>query len=713
MKFKNVKTLSLLLAAAVMSLTSCNEQQLTPDVKPDLSGKTFYLSGALALPSTPGTRSATDDPDDDTNPNKGTTNSTADPDYEYGHNYENSVHTMILVFAKKADNGYITHSVVTGINAVPTDAILQNQFNFTLKAELQYDDLKKAYEKEGNEDPIISGENNTVNVFAFCNFNDDLRSKFAELKDSGTGLGSTEWLDWAGTSATPIWGKNQFLMTNAKIVEVKFPKTIEEWDPYSHKDNPWYLNQTGDQPKGTVNADTHYNPIKVERAAARLDFKDGSGNNNTYPLDYDFLKKVPVPEKEGEYQEEVETKNLVSIQLTEMSLVNMSKNFYYLRRVSANGMPNAAVIGGAETGYREEGSTIWKSNYVVDTDAKRKQTVGGYTPENADGEVLGEREKGGFDYPLFTTDTRTKGKIEYNEKAWNTAEINDVLTTGDSDTWDGGKGADGKYSYHIWRYVTENTIPEVAPGDYSQQKTVQSTGIVFKGQIQLGEDAKTWQESYAPFITEAAHNALTPIDPEDDEYSKRVSEKPLLFSYNNGLYAGIADLAAKAEAVGEGDPLYVMMNKIFKNWKKNATDGKYVFGGTGEELTVKEFNENPSLFDDSKDMFSHLAATTDPDYGISTYRPDEKGNYWCYYFYWNRHNDNGNPGEMGPMEFCVVRNNVYKLSVTSIDRIGHPTNPDDDPDPVDPEDPDEERVRYCAVKVEVLPWVVRVNEIQF
>lgn len=684
MKFKNVKTLSLLLAAAVMSLTSCNEQQLTPDVKPDLSGKTFYLSGALALPSTPGTRSATD--------TSGFTNSDAEPDYEYGHNYENSVHTMILVFAKEADNGYITHSVVTGINAVPTDAILQNQFNFTLKAELQYDDLKKAYE---GDSPLLTTTNSAVNVFAFCNFNDDLRDQFAQLKNREDGLGDTKWLDLIGTSATPIWGKNQFLMTNASITTVKFPGTIDEWDPYSHKDNPWYLNKTGDQPKGTVNADDHYNPIKVERAAARLDFKDGSGNNNTYPLDYDFLKKVPVPEKEGEYQEEVETKNLVSIQLTDMSLVNMSKNFYYLRRVSNDGMSEGANVGEKET-LIKTASGEWKSNYVVDTDAERKQNVGvngGYAPSNA---------RDGFDYRLFTENSVTKKEIVYNESEWYTKSIEKDVLKGDSDTWEGGKGADGKYSYHIWRYVTENTIPEDKDGGYSQQKTVQSTGIVFKGQIQLGADAaETWDPSYAPFITQAAYTAI------------KSKNKSLLFSYNNGLYAGIADLVEKAQAVGEGDPLYVMMNKIFASWTKNAT-GNYVYGGNGNDtLTVEKFNENPSLFDDNGDKFSHLAATTDPDYGISTYRPDEDGNYWCYYFYWNRHNDNGNPGEMGPMEFCVVRNNVYKLSVTSIDRIGHPTNPDDDPDPVDPEDPDEERIRYCAVKVEVLPWVVRENKIEF
>ena len=68
---------------------------------------------------------------------------------------------------------------------------------------------------------------------------------------------------------------------------------------------------------------------------------------------------------------------------------------------------------------------------------------------------------------------------------------------------------------------------------------------------------------------------------------------------------------------------------------------------------------------------------------------------------------------MGPMEFAVVRNNVYKLAVTKINQLGHPRITENDPDPVDPETPDEKGEVYISVSVEVLPWVVRVNNIIF
>jgi hypothetical protein len=69
---------------------------------------------------------------------------------------------------------------------------------------------------------------------------------------------------------------------------------------------------------------------------------------------------------------------------------------------------------------------------------------------------------------------------------------------------------------------------------------------------------------------------------------------------------------------------------------------------------------------------------------------------------------------MGPMEFAVVRNNVYKLRVDGIYKYGHPTpNTDPDPDPEDPYDPDESLNYYFNVTVDVLPWTVRVNNIEF
>ncbi|MDE5761385.1 MAG: fimbria major subunit, partial [Bacteroides sp.] len=56
---------------------------------------------------------------------------------------------------------------------------------------------------------------------------------------------------------------------------------------------------------------------------------------------------------------------------------------------------------------------------------------------------------------------------------------------------------------------------------------------------------------------------------------------------------------------------------------------------------------------------------------------------------------------------------VYKLAVLNIKKLGHPRVTENDPDPVTPETPDEKDEVYLDVKVEVLPWVVRINNIEF
>lgn len=55
------------------------------------------------------------------------------------------------------------------------------------------------------------------------------------------------------------------------------------------------------------------------------------------------------------------------------------------------------------------------------------------------------------------------------------------------------------------------------------------------------------------------------------------------------------------------------------------------------------------------------------NYGIRFY---EGGR--CYYTYWINHADDGDDNRIGPMEFAIVRNNVYKINVTGISGIGTP-----------------------------------------
>lgn len=60
------------------------------------------------------------------------------------------------------------------------------------------------------------------------------------------------------------------------------------------------------------------------------------------------------------------------------------------------------------------------------------------------------------------------------------------------------------------------------------------------------------------------------------------------------------------------------------------------------------------------------------DYGVIYYRGGI-----CYYTYWIRHADDDNPDVISPMEYAIVRNNIYQLNVNSISGIGSETPQDE------------------------------------
>ena len=210
--------------------------------------------------------------------------------------------------------------------------------------------------------------------------------------------------------------------------------------------------------------------------------------------------------------------------------------------------------------------------------------------------------------------------------------------------------------YKIWCYAKENTIP----GTTAQKHNV-STGVVFKGELAAGETAS-------------------------DAVKTAMAAGERIYVFNNVLYGAWSDVEAAAKA------------------------------GTDPTLQAAYNQAATGVAADAEPTGAAAAAA-----GFTGYSP-KNGTYYVYYYYWNRHNDNLDPYTMGTMEFAVVRNNVYKLAVDKIKRFGHPTPPDPtnpdpdpepDPDPVDPDDPDESVNYYFNVTVKVLPWTVRINNIEF
>lgn len=684
-----------MLAVAALGLIGCADklnEDLGANGLPKGEGSSVYMNVAIALPTAPNTRSATDDTewDDDNGQNDQTNsdeNENNNPDYEYGYASENNVNNLLIVLAS-ADNKYIAHAAVP-ITQSPADRVTE-RFNFTASQKFSREDIDKAYET------VLATDKN-VNVYAICNYTADLLDKFNKITDEEK---AGKWIDWTGevienaspagsgdpTNTNSIWSPNSFLMSNATVKLVGFPEDVKEWDNYTTEEKPFHLSGDGAE----SNSNPYANPIRVERAAARIDYKevtkDANGNtieNSTYPL---FAK----------IDEETKA-NLLSVQLTRMALVNMSKNYHYIRRVSNDGTETDWKVAGAEN----------TTNYVVDTDWADKQKVEGINIGNAGNH---------FNFTLFNAETG-----DYNLDGWYTSNISDVLN-GTEDTWDGSKND----RYHIWRYVTENTIPQslVESTPYAQQKTVQSVGVIFKGSILPGAEVDYAIEhenadgtTSVRYISEKVEEALN-----DAKDHKDLGEGgyPILYSYEGRLFAGLEELVDEAKKAGEASPLYVALKDVFGYWSLDANNN-YIYDEeqVDDETKWLTMDEALKITDFEKSLEFKNLITKEKKITIyeASYEDEEQGGqgwgYYCYYFYWNRHNDNGNNSRMGKMEFATVRNNVYKLSVSKIGELGHPRIPANDPDPVDPEDPDEDDNVYMDVKVEVLPWVVRVNDIQF
>lgn len=483
----------------------------------------------------------------------------SDAGVEIGKDYENQVSEVLVVITDATEGS--TYDKFIAKSSVVTPSSANNT----------------TYVVPFKTTELTSSAGKSVNVYVYCNPTEELTkaTTFDVNKDYYTLTDAT--------NAT-IWTKNKFLMTNA---DNDYKRTLPaNLDNYKVESNPFDLET-----------------IKVERAAARFDYKS-SDDDETYTL---------MEDENGDPE--------VTITLTDMALVNLSKEFYYLRRVSDDGTSTNAAIGGTET----------KTNYVVDTDADWKSSYSSGSES---------------DHFYYTYQPNDAGASTYD---WD--KIADVTgASGTADT-DNSWNADGtKGDYKIWRYATENTIPK-GTDDGLQKKGI-TTGVAFKGEIKG--------------VSDRMRTLLNGTN--------------TVYVFDNILWGTWNDVKTAAEAKESG-------NTTLSNPSLAAAYNKAMEGG----------------YTDAKAVAA----------GFTIFKPNANKKYEVLYYYWNRHNDNDNNGSMGPMEFAVVRNNVYKLSVTGVNKFGHPTNPGDDPDPENPEDPDEEDDVYFKVAVEVLPWVVRINDIEF
>ena len=225
----------------------------------------------------------------------------------------------------------------------------------------------------------------------------------------------------------------------------------------------------------------------------------------------------------------------------------------------------------------------------------------------------------------------------------------------------------------------------------------------------------------------------------DPYFFKKTVEGAKDFTNADGFFAqALVDLdindsnwAGMAQA-GSWSHVYCLENCMFVNAQLNAYSTGVMFKASMDIATDRVFDENgdnisnPSNWPSKMFYFNYNFYTsvdairkqvlnnlpediTDDsateilaEYSIKRFQKTE--NYSCYYNYWIKHEDN-NSTEMGVMEFGIVRNNIYRLSISKVAGLGSG-------EPyIEPEQPDEYKAEL-DININVFPWAVRNQDVE-
>ena len=762
---KNLKTLFCMVMAAFLAV-SCSDNILPEPEDPNTTngsegdGDGFYMALDIQMPTGDFSRSET------------TTGGGSTGGVEVGSDAENQVSSALIVLARRSSDatrnfGFIAAGEVNANRLTATN---------TPSKTPEYRALARIYKTNLNQ-YYTELTNTTVNprvyVFVFCNPTKELIDRF---RNNHTAYGSTSWVNAVGEVLQGqqeasdynlgIWGGGSFLMNNVSLTTRALPKTIVEWELFNKVENPFHLSDdntaTGyELPNNSSDNTEGGGAVKVERSVARFDFKDGSPIAGTKDIDGNVYPTatyhVYYHDHEGQQMDGSDggtPEPIINVQLINMSLVNMAKKFYYLPRVSRNGLLGATMgdedntdnkytLCGAEMPWMRDETTgqYTSGNYVVGPNA---------AVYNDGGLETGFDEY--FNYSFFENNGTYNTTYEAAHR-WDVYPVSQVLGGTINDNYN------GKSDYKVWRYVTENVIPGV-----EEQVNGISTGVVFKARM-LGDaygltignsshDANWEKDIYTQLVNCLNGKPWTNTDGSTHPAIKgNPTDDPILYYFDNKIFldwphfrqaaiqASVSFNAQGQVEINRSNPLYravfgeggIPLNNVYMTGNDPSKPNQY------EKINDPEWANREEAYKKSADaawnawseagrpsssidqntntLLANLrAAVTAAD--VTMYQSvvdlDTKvAGYYCYYYYWNRHNDNNIAGVMGPMEFAVVRNNVYKLSVDKISRLGHPRVPENDPNNPDPNTPDEASEIYLDVTVEIADWAVRVNSIQF
>ena len=378
-----------------------------------------------------------------------------------------------------------------------------------------------------------------------------------------------------------------------------------------HQENAWPEN--GDEysdflmsSEGDASLSLELNPMSAP-ATAKVDVERMAAR-----IDYKPVCSIDCKDKTG------------SVEILGAAIVNdYNAGSYLLKRV-------APSVGGDVTYLGDE---VAGANFVIDPKTDGSKTAADY----ADGTY----------YPNII-DTQT----DYADpNVWASFVTSGTNLTIDGETW------------NRIGYTMENT----SKTDADIEKT--NTGVVFKAQFVPAANTVKGNYNYDGKTTFFSYRGVLYASMEDVMKAFYGEDAFNGFDAKIGACKTWADVKTfVAENLNVLDPSgyykylndEVAGNETFPENAKGLKWSEYMLAMCGYSSTTTEGITTVTLDQNSKTTRVALRP-----YGVSTYE-----NATCYYTWWVKHSNDGKDETTGPMEYAIVRNNIYKLTVTSVAGLG-------------------------------------------
>lgn len=422
-------------------------------------------------------------------------------------------------------------------------------------------------------------------------------------------------ISWAGTEGRTLGGVRDHIYTQA----------------WTGNDTNGYTNFVMSSEDGTETIivkdenTSENNPattnVDVERLAARVDYQTNQKNN------YDC------------------TDGIGSVTITGAAIINqLTAGTYLIKRVTQDGSVTDSVtyLGDEEPAGAGGGVA---TNYVIDPwmadkTAANAMLSDGNTPFEVNGtkvNAAGLYEQETY-YPTIPDGANPEAWADYCKKG------TPMKGAGDGWTRVG--------------YTLENTTLA------ENTSTAYNTGIVFKAQftpegVAYYTPGNTFfrydntiyttltgmmaslnsQHDFAQYVRDAIQGFKSWSDV--TEFADGLTDPTGYADYLKGLAGADADTGFSSDGIYDWNGYMRYVLGVDESNSKN-----------GPQINQDGINTRDVLFTNSKER-------------LRTYYKGQ-----CYYIWWLRHSNNGDDTTNGIMEYAVVRNNIYKVSVSSVSSIG-------------------------------------------